>query len=509
MTTTGAAASLHEAAWSKPPKACALEYEGVGPVPVRWEEHCSECDAPGCYASCALHDPAPVVGCRRFEFGIDQREDPFCWTSTHADIVWRRWAALKIKAESLAPGSIWRYGFLLQLYLDSDRPLVSAEVAISASPWRSFAPCVRIPVPLGAGINEIYISPADLHSLAGSTAVEARLVFGESQPHALRLYAAHFVEGVVGRDGQTWPPCKLVCLDLDETLWSGAADEVPPESLELRPGVRRTLEEFRRRRISIAAVTRASPEAALRALRELGLHDLFDDFQFVRSSKSEAVRHLADTRALSTKEIVIVDDDAFERHCLARDYEGFGILTPDRLPAMWLHPRFSTNIAEATPGAVTALVARSPRDLETAVNPRVTYRSPGEAETVRCWELLHRTNRMNCVEWRPTLADFVARLADINWAIRIGVCSDDLSDYGVTCLAVVDRNQRVLGAMTFSCRLLERLFPDMFVSHLLEEFGTLKIERPNSRLAPHGERLLRKMQATTLRGGTNSDCSDS
>jgi len=38
---------------------------------IVWGEHCSECDYPKCYATCAFYDPRPDLNCRRFVAGIE------------------------------------------------------------------------------------------------------------------------------------------------------------------------------------------------------------------------------------------------------------------------------------------------------------------------------------------------------------------------------------------------------------------------------------------------------
>lgn len=60
-----------------------------------WSEHCVECAAPDCYASCALYDARRDGRCRRFGYGIfrDRR-----YPSTRgygADVSFRRWGKLK------------------------------------------------------------------------------------------------------------------------------------------------------------------------------------------------------------------------------------------------------------------------------------------------------------------------------------------------------------------------------------------------------------------------------
>jgi succinate dehydrogenase/fumarate reductase-like Fe-S protein len=50
-----------------------MNYEPVGNIDgmsfLLWAEHCVECAAPACYASCDLYQPRKDSRCRRFAFG--------------------------------------------------------------------------------------------------------------------------------------------------------------------------------------------------------------------------------------------------------------------------------------------------------------------------------------------------------------------------------------------------------------------------------------------------------
>jgi FkbH-like protein len=60
-----------------------------------WSEHCVECAAPECYASCPLYDPRPDGRCRRFGYGIFRDRRYPSLRGYGADISFRRWGKLK------------------------------------------------------------------------------------------------------------------------------------------------------------------------------------------------------------------------------------------------------------------------------------------------------------------------------------------------------------------------------------------------------------------------------
>lgn len=80
-----------------------------------WAEHCVECAAPACYASCDLYDPTPEGKCRRFEHGIVRRKTG---RGTAAEVRFRRWGKLETEGNC----ALW-----------PDRRLVAGESILSAA----------------------------------------------------------------------------------------------------------------------------------------------------------------------------------------------------------------------------------------------------------------------------------------------------------------------------------------------------------------------------------------
>ena len=62
-----------------------------------WGEHCTECAAPDCYASCNLYSPRPDGRCRRFDYGVYRNRSFASASGYGAEVVFRRWG--KIEAQ--------------------------------------------------------------------------------------------------------------------------------------------------------------------------------------------------------------------------------------------------------------------------------------------------------------------------------------------------------------------------------------------------------------------------
>jgi FkbH-like protein len=431
---------------------------------ARWEEHCQECDAPFCYSHCGLYTPAAVVGCRRFVWGIPLREDAATWTGVSADLRLKRWARLKAKIMDPGVSEPWTLGLLLQFETGpKDEPSRAATLAVSASPWSPAVAQLELALDLAPGVHEIFVPPADLSFLAGVRAAEASLCFRDDAPGLLRLYAAHFVGGVERKDGQPLTTRKLVCLDLDGTLWPGAVgDDLPAD--RMFAGVEKSVKGLRARRLMLAAVSCAREGAALEQLERFGLRDCFGRVHCEVRSKALTIDSLRQEFGLFGGEVVFVDDEPYERLEVQSLVQGVEVLEARLLPGLWLDPTITaaTTLAHRTDSATAADIARFHRQLRA----RIEVRAPRPDEWTRCWELLQRTNRLHLVEWRPDLDELVAAFRDTCAWVRVGICSDTSSDYGLTCLAAarIGEDMASLYALTFSCRVAGRGYPEAFVN---------------------------------------------
>lgn len=69
-------------------------------VLLAWAEHCVECAAPACYASCDLYQPTPAGKCRRFEDGIVPNHAAASAEGPAAEVRFRRWGKLEAQGNA-------------------------------------------------------------------------------------------------------------------------------------------------------------------------------------------------------------------------------------------------------------------------------------------------------------------------------------------------------------------------------------------------------------------------
>lgn len=78
-------------------------------------------------------------------------------------------------------------------------------------------------------------------------------------------------------------------------------------------------------------------------------------------------------------------------------------------------------------------------------------KTANDDDLARGWELLTRTNRYNACAWRPSYAQFLRQVTESGTTAHVGYCMDDLTDYGLCCIAVLRGQSQVL-ALSVSCR---------------------------------------------------------
>src|SRR5205085_8687716 len=71
----------------------------LGRALLAWGEHCIECAAPACYASCDLYQAAPSRDCRRFEDGIVPNRS-LGGGAPAAEVRFKRWGKLEAQGNA-------------------------------------------------------------------------------------------------------------------------------------------------------------------------------------------------------------------------------------------------------------------------------------------------------------------------------------------------------------------------------------------------------------------------
>ena len=333
-----------------------------------WGEHCIECAAPGCYATCDLYTRRPDGRCRRFAFGAKATPAFSSFRGVGTEIQFRKWAKLEARGNTrlarvrvtrfyetamhaafkvLNPvGAVLkrmtgddRWGYLShslherlirllhRTASDSDEPdafLLEIYNPGAASVTLHFA----IAPALGANGSHVQISAPPFQASIVAPISYSRHEFDrrlfrkitqrpfdvsltpqtDTEPHLVFL-SADFVRFRKAA-GQNVSNIKCVVWDLDNTLWDGVLLENP--NVQLRPGVLDVLHYLDDRGILLAIASKNDHDSAWSRLVDLGIAHLFLFPQINWAPKSESIKEIARRLDIGIDALAFVDDTPFE-----------------------------------------------------------------------------------------------------------------------------------------------------------------------------------------------------
>lgn len=340
-------------------------------------EHCTECAAPDCHASCSLFKRTAVGRCRRFGDGIVVRrcarsETPFEMevlflpasrlfavgnTFCLSKRAYRIWlpVALVVSRLMYLLQAAWRFlptrvhwavadvirgvgnriprllnflGARSGLQPDSlvaaignpQTEDVAVELSVSGFDPSSAGRSFRRTLILGHGWHYVRVPIEEIRS-----AIDIRRLHRICLTPLIerpRLLQIPYVGYAIGSDPVTGMAAgrggrpgkiKLLVVDLDETLWNGIAVEAPDQIKELRPGVREVLNELDRRGILLSIASKNNAEDAMGILDRLGIRELFLHPQIGWEPKSAGLRTIVAKLNIGMDAVAFADDSAFER----------------------------------------------------------------------------------------------------------------------------------------------------------------------------------------------------
>ena len=318
---------------------------------------------------------------------------------------------------------------------------------------------------------------------------DARMFYASRLAVAPAFFDA-YAEGLVRAIRALYlPPRKVVCTDLDNTLWGGIVGEDGPEGVATGaafPGncyraYQRYLKQLAARGVLLAIVSKNNP-ADVEECFHLRAGDLavawndFVGFKIGWGEKSVALRELAQELSLGLDSFVFVDDNPAECEAVRRELPQVLVIeAPPNQP--W---RLADAVAEA--GAFDSLAiteddrrrteeyrAQSRRvELEASTSSREEFLASLEIECTilsaldaplsRTAQLISKTNQFNLTTRRHSAGDierFAQRQCGIAAALRL---RDRFGDAGVigVALCAVEGETATIDTFLLSCRVIGR-----------------------------------------------------
>lgn len=500
--------------------------------PAMWEEHCLECSAPACFASCVHYQPRSDGRCKRFDNGLLPFPEEKACCGQGVRVKFRRWgnmmtvlfpamleepdyAALQEKNASLGnflgtveashlPRALRWQGIRIPEYLRrrSLRKLTGLDnradaflfhgYSYSAESYRliveiydSNTPVWKTAVAIHPGENLAVISDLSEECSKPGNLVK---VYPENNLEAeLDILWCDFVKGQPAAAEQ--PAAKVKCLvwDLDNTLWNGTLIETEdPMSLTLNPGVREVMEKLDQRGILQSVASKNDREPAMAVLEHLGVAEYFLYPQIHWDAKSGSMEQIAKSLNIGIDSLALVDDTAFERRQVQSVWPQVRTYDVTELGGLLDLPEFDVPAtAESRSRRAmyraeeqrTALMHAEHTDIvdflrQCGLTMRL-FRPASEEETLRCYELTVRTNQLNLSGKKYTPQEFqtvLARPGHENFAFS---CGDRFGEYGIVGFGQyrVDGGQLVFTEFAMSCRVAGKFVESALFSHLLEREG--------------------------------------
>lgn len=328
----------------------------------------------------------------------------------------------------------------------------------------------------------------------------AKLPFHPDRTPALLAVLADAVVGA------TAPHCKLVVVDLDDTLWGGRVGDDGCEGLELDPtGAGRhflRLQAFLaglRTKGALLAIASKNDEATAREVfrRRPEMLLQLDDFAAVEihwEPKSSSLARILERLKLSTAGVVFLDDNPVERAEVIRRFPD--IAAPDlpddpaqRVPALERSGLFDHRLATDETRERNRMYAENAAR-EAAQHDAGDYQeflrglkmilegTEIEAARERVIELIHKTNQFNLTTRRYNWGELAATVRD-----GFGRCyrlMDRFGDNGIISVVAVTRDSDEdarIDLWLMSCRVLGRKVEETILADLVARARTLGARR--------------------------------
>ncbi len=271
---------------------------------------------------------------------------------------------------------------------------------------------------------------------------------------------------------------KMVCVDLDDTLWRGVLaeeaeiDDIDPYLVnEGWPiGLVEALSVLKRRGILLCVLSKNTPERARAIFERVYRANLsLDDFAIVKInwlSKAENMRAALAEANLLPSSVVFLDDNPVERAAMKQAFPEIRVIeaphyywrrillwsAETQTAAITSESARRTEMVQAQVKREASRVDASPEDFLSGLMLRmdIALVQPSGKRFERALELLNKSNQFNTTGRRWT-AQELAAVANEGFILAVAV-SDKFTDYGDTLIAVV-RGDRI-EQLVMSCRVV-------------------------------------------------------
>jgi FkbH-like protein len=282
-------------------------------------------------------------------------------------------------------------------------------------------------------------------------------------------------------------PKKVLCLDLDNTLWRGICGETGARGVGLsEEGIDKAYRDFQRYikgiknlGVLLAINSKNNTDDALAVFRDNPMMILQEsDFAAMRINWSDKVANMcsmAEELSLGLDAFVFIDDSHAEREFVRSALPDVAVpdfpAEPFELPA-WFRNKVARNYfrrrayTREDQGKTeqyarqrerrAASAAVSPEESIARLQIELTVESDNPANLARLHQMSQKTNQFNLTTIRYTEAELQQRIHSADYTVWNAWYVDRFGDEGIVAMAVVSHELHKLESFVMSCRVIGR-----------------------------------------------------
>jgi len=500
--------------------------------PAMWEEHCLECSAPLCFRTCPHYTARRDGRCRRLENGYSVRPQAEGVCGEAARVKFRPWGNMMTivfpamlppeeyaalhrenrhlgeRLHSVVNGPLpvkARWGIIrVREYLRrkslrglhglDNRPdaFVFHGYSFEKEPFRlilevydDHTPKFKTSLSLEPGENLIIIDKSKLSEACWTENYLVKLYPENDREAELDILWADFVQGCPAASEKPADKVKCLVWDLDNTVWDGILIETEnSDSLTLLPGVAETMERMDARGILQSIASKNDFDQAWPVLERLGISRYFLYPQIHWNAKSGSMRQIAEKLNIGLDTLALVDDSSFERQQVQTMCPQVRTYDAAELSALLEREEFRVPATEESRHRREMYQAEERRNRQMELDNSDTlaflrkchlraelFTPETEAEKLRCYELLVRTNQLNMSGRKYTPEEFAGVLASPDHKCAAFSCEDDYGTYGIVGFVQYRTEKDTLEITEFamSCRVAGKYVESALFAALLEQ----------------------------------------
>lgn len=492
-------------------------------MPAMWGEHCIECAAPHCYATCLRFQARRDAHCRRFVSGIEAVEHhgalaarvnfkawsklecavtPFFIPAEEYERIYRQslvWGRTLAGIAAVMPGGklkskttgAWNKLVSSLINRAAGKVSVTGPVQLKLAfhnedkPTSLLVDCKKedgglasreiIAVPMGDssfcleldtmnGTMWVNLHPADVEDSVELLITEAVLVPQESKA------------------GSSEKKVKCVIWDMDNTLWNGVLIE--NENVAPKPELVALIKRLDAMGIVNSIASKNNHEQVMNVLKQHGIDDLFVFPKINWDPKSANIAKTVKDMNINANTVVFVDDNPFEREEVKEMLPAMTCVDPADIESLAQGERFRVAVsAESAQRRQTYKMLEALKNEEEhwqgnidtfLLNCRIalTLKRPQEDSIPRCYELLQRSNQLNASGRRLSMEELTALVHSPTDDCYVLESSDKFGAYGIVGVAIV--NKSAVPRMTdfvISCRVANKKIEPTLVNYLAHKYG--------------------------------------